>query len=107
MFPLTVQGSPSFSSMGHFLLCLFRDKVSSIVRCLSLCGVRPYPPSPAATSQTDRRTCDFQPWRSLGTLAFGHLTRTTACIIFVIASAGLPLITLITLIFIHPLHPPD
>lgn len=69
MFPLAAQGSPSFPSMGPFLLCPFRVKVSTIVARRSLCGVRPYPPSPAATAKTDRRTCDLQPWRSLGTQA--------------------------------------
>lgn len=39
------------------------------------------PPFPATNAKTGRRTCDFQPWRSLGTLAAGHLTCTTACII--------------------------
>lgn len=43
VFPLAVQGSPSFASMGPFLLCPFRVQVSSIVACRSLCGVRPYP----------------------------------------------------------------
>lgn len=92
---LAGQGFPIFSFDGLLprVPAMSRSAALFVVWCLSLCGVRPHAHSTRGPlpllplAKTDRRTCNFQPWRSLGTLASGHLTCTTACIIFVFDAA--------------------